>query len=69
MGKKHLFVLEKDDTDVHENEAADRIASKAAGKGIILSEPSEGKIELRAAEDGLHKIDREGSLNSSLRMK
>ena len=59
MGKKHLFVLEKDDTDVHENEAADRIASKAAGKGIILSEPSEGKIELRAAEDGLLKIDRE----------
>ncbi|HIU25468.1 MAG TPA: molybdopterin-binding protein [Candidatus Copromorpha excrementigallinarum] len=59
MGKKHLFVLEKDDTDVHENEAAHRIATKAAGSGIVLSDPSEGKIELRAAEDGLLKIDRD----------
>ncbi|MDO4485572.1 MAG: molybdopterin-binding protein [Bacillota bacterium] len=59
MGKKHLFVLEKDDTDVHENEAAYRIASKAAGENIKLSEPSEGKIELSAEIDGLLKIDRE----------
>lgn len=59
MGKKHLFVMEMDDTDVHENEAAQRIASKAAGQGISLSAPSEGKIELRAEIDGLLKIDRE----------
>ena len=59
MGKKHLFVLEKDDTDVHENESAYRIASKAAGENISLSEPSEGKIELRAEVDGLLRIDRE----------
>lgn len=59
MGKKHLFVLEKDDTDVHENEAALRIASKAAGNGIRLTEPAEGKIELIADMDGLLKIDRE----------
>lgn len=58
MGKKHLFVLEKDDTDVHENEAALRIASKAAGNGIRLTEPAEGKIELIADMDGLLKIDR-----------
>lgn len=59
MGKKHLFVLEKDDTDVHENEAALRIASKATGNGIRLTEPAEGKIELIADMDGLLKIDRE----------
>lgn len=59
MGKKHLYVLEKDDTDVHENDAAFRIASKAAGHGIRLTEPSEGKIELLADIDGLLKIDRE----------
>lgn len=58
MGKKHLYVLEKDDTDVHEDEAALRIASKAAGNGISLSKPSEGKIELKAQYDGLLKIDR-----------
>lgn len=59
MGKKHLFVLEKDDTDVHEDEAAYRIASKAAGSGIELTNPSEGKIELIASVDGLLKIDRD----------
>ena len=59
MGKKHLYVLEKDDTDVHENEAALRIASKAAGNGIRLTDPAEGKIELIADIDGLLKIDRE----------
>ena len=59
MGKKHLFVLGKNDTDVHENEAAYRIASKPAGEGIDLTEPSEGKIELKAAVDGLLKIDKE----------
>lgn len=59
MGKKHLYVLEKDDSDVHENEAAYRIASKAAGEGIHLTEPHEGKIELIADYEGLVKIDRE----------
>ena len=59
MGKRHLFVLEKNDDDVHENDAAYRIASKAAGNGIDMTEPSEGKIELKAAADGLLKIDRE----------
>ncbi len=59
MGKKHLFVLEKDDTDVHENDAAQRIASKAAGSGIKLTPPSEGKIELIADTDGLFKIDKD----------
>lgn len=59
MGKRHLFVLEKNDDDVHENDAAYRIASKAAGNDIDMTEPSEGKIELKAAADGLLKIDRE----------
>ncbi len=59
MGKRHLFVLEKDDADVHENDAAQRIASKAAGKSIRLTQPSEGKIELIADAEGLFKIDRE----------
>ena len=59
MGKKHLYILEKGDTDVHEDEAAFRIARAAAGSGIVLTEPHEGKIELRAEYTGLLKIDRE----------
>ncbi|MEG0830394.1 MAG: molybdopterin-binding protein [Anaerovoracaceae bacterium] len=59
MGKKHIYIVEKDDTDVHENEAALRIATKAAGQGLRLSEPSEGKIELIADCKGLLKINRQ----------
>lgn len=59
MGKKRLYVMEKNDSDVHENDAARRIAQAAAGKGILLSEPSEGKIELFAEYDGLLKINTE----------
>lgn len=57
MGKKHIYIIEKDDTDVHEDEAALRIASAAAGNGIRLSGPGEGKIELHAEYKGLLKIN------------
>ena len=57
MGKKHLYVLEKGDTDIHENEAAIRIAKAATGKGIKLTGPSEGKVELIAEQDGLLKVN------------
>lgn len=57
MGKKHLFVVDKEETDIHEDEAAMRIATAAAGNGIKLVAPGEGKIELIADCDGLLKID------------
>lgn len=57
MGKKHLFVVDKDETDIHEDEAAMRIATAAAGKGIRLVGPGEGKIELVAEYDGLLKVN------------
>ena len=57
MGKKHLFVLELGADDVHEDDAARRIAAAAAGANIDLLPKGEGKVELRAACDGLLKID------------
>lgn len=57
MGKQHLFVVDKEETDIHEDEAAMRIATAAAGKGIKLVAPGEGKIELVAEYDGLLKIN------------
>jgi hypothetical protein len=57
MGKLHLYVLELGEGVLHENDAALRIAQAAAGEGIILSEPKEGKIELKAAYPGLLKIN------------
>lgn len=57
MGKQHLYVVDKDENDVHEDEAALRIASAAAGKGIRLVVPGEGKVELIAEYQGLLKIN------------
>ena len=57
MGKKHLFVVDREETDIHEDEAAMRIAKAAAGEGIRLMAPGEGKIELVAEQDGLLKVN------------
>lgn len=56
MGKENLYVWEIHSGLLHENEAAIRMAEAAAGEGIDLSEPREGKVDLRAARDGLLKI-------------
>jgi molybdenum cofactor synthesis domain-containing protein len=57
LGKEHLYVWEVDKNLLHENDAAMRIASAAAGRGIILTEPIEGKVELKAERYGLLKIN------------
>jgi molybdenum cofactor synthesis domain-containing protein len=59
MGKNHIFVLEMTPDTLHEDDAAQRIAEAAAGDGIILTKPSEGKISFKAAERGLLKINLE----------
>jgi len=43
---------------LHEDEAALRMAKAFAGRNVELSEPHEGKINLKAAVDGIVKIDR-----------
>ena len=59
MGKKHLYVIDPAADDVHEDDAARRIAAAAAGENVALVEKGEGKVELHAAADGLLKIDPE----------
>lgn len=57
MGKEHIYIFECKETDVHENEAAVRMAKAAAGQGIVLSEPSEGKVEMKVEYPGMLKVD------------
>jgi molybdenum cofactor synthesis domain-containing protein len=57
MGKEHIYVWEMHPGLLHENEAAERIARAAAGSGLRLSGPEEGKIDLVAEQDGLLKIN------------
>jgi hypothetical protein len=62
MGKENLYVWEKEEGCLHEDEAALRIAEAFAGTGISLTEPREGKINLVAGLRGLLKIN-VGGLN------
>lgn len=57
IGKESVFVLEMDNGQLHEDMAAKRIAHAAAGQGLTLTEPSEGRINLVARHDGLLKVD------------
>lgn len=57
LGKEHLYVWEVNENALHENEAATRIAKAVVGSGLKITEPSEGKVEIRALRDGLLKIN------------
>jgi len=57
LGKEHLYVWEIDEDTLHENEAALRIARIVAGPGIVITDPVEGKVELKAEISGLLKIN------------
>ena len=57
LGKDHLYVWEKDDTMYHEDEAAAILRDICMGENIRATQPSEGKIELIAACDGLLLVD------------
>ena len=57
LGKDHIFVWEPEEGMVHEDDAATRIAAKAAGPGVSFSQPSEGKVELTAEHPGVLKVN------------
>ncbi len=59
MGKEHVGIIEYQEGDIHENDAAIRMATAVAGQGIVLSEPAEGKVSLMAAAAGLLKVKSE----------
>lgn len=57
IGKKHIFVLDGTETEIHEDEAGQRIAQAVMGDHIRISDPSEGKVNLISTLDGILKID------------
>jgi hypothetical protein len=58
MGKEHVYVMELGEGEVHEEEAALRIGGAVGGAGIELSEPSEGRVNLKAKVFGVLRIER-----------
>lgn len=59
VGKEHLFVWEKKEGLLHENEGAEILYQICAGEHMHGTSVSEGKIELIADCDGLFKIRRD----------
>ena len=59
VGKEHLYVWEKQEGMLHENEAAEVLRRVCQGRFLKASKPKEGKIELTAETDGLLKVDKE----------
>ncbi len=57
IGKEHVYVLELGECELHEEEAALRIARAIAGSGLELTEPKEGRVDLKARFPGLLRID------------
>lgn len=59
VGKDHVYIWEKDENMLHENEAADVLYGLCRNRYMHPSEVKEGKIEVIADCDGLLKVDRE----------
>jgi len=59
IGKEHLYVIELADSDLHEDDAALRMAAALAGDHVAYGEPHEGKVTVKAAIAGLAAIPRE----------
>lgn len=57
VGKRHLYVMELDKDELHEEDAARRLAKAAAGPNLKLTEPVEGRVNLVAEIAGLLKVD------------
>ncbi len=59
IGKEHVFIMEVNAGELHEDEAAVRLASALCGSNLSFVEPSEGKVNIYAAVDGLFKVKKE----------
>jgi hypothetical protein len=57
IGKEHVFILRLEEGEVHEEEAALRIAKALMGSGLAYSNPSEGRVDLSATQAGLIKLN------------
>ena len=58
LGKRHLYILDLNADQVHEDDAVVELATALSGPGITFGrEPREGKLQLSAAYTGLLKIN------------
>ena len=58
VGKEHIYIWEKNENILHENEAAEILRDICMDEHMKASQPKEGKIELTAETDGLFLADK-----------
>lgn len=67
LGKRHLYVLDLKENQVHEDDAVAELAAALAGPGVTFgSRPKEGKLQLTAAYSGLLKVHTEALVDFNL---
>jgi len=67
LGKENFYILQIRPGQVHEDDAAIRLARGLAGIGVVLDgSPSEGKISLRSAYQGLLKVNIEALIELNI---
>ncbi len=59
IGKRTVFVWEENAGEIHEEDAARRMAAMAPVEGAVYEGPSEGKMTLIAERRGMFRVDRE----------
>lgn len=57
IGKEHIYILELGDDELHENDAALRMAGVLRQKHMRFADPHEGKVVLQSEIQGLLKVD------------
>ncbi len=57
LGKKTIFVWEENAGEIHEEDAAHRMAAMAPVEGAHYTPPSEGKVLLMADQRGMFRVD------------
>ena len=57
LGKEHVYVIELKPGEIHEDDAALRLARAFSGTGIEWVGPREGKMSLLAKHDGLLSVN------------
>lgn len=59
IAKDRIYLVDLLPGQVHENDAIIHIAQAVAGENVLLTEPSKGRINIKAKIDGLLKVNRQ----------
>ncbi len=59
MGKEHIYIIEEEDGEIHEEEAGTRIAKAVAPPELELTQPNQGRVNIKSKVLGLLKINKE----------